>query len=47
MNYGLDNPINLDIEYLINMQNLGYNVLQYFKFEQNSYEKKVNLSVDK
>ena len=39
-----NNQISLDLEYMINMQNLGYDVLKYFRFDQNGYAERVQLS---
>ena len=36
--------IQLDLSYLINLQNLGYDVMKYYKLEQNSFSQKVGLS---
>lgn len=40
-----ENPIQLDLEYLISMQNLGYDVLKYYRFEHNGQERKVGLPI--
>lgn len=37
--------IQLDLSYLINLQNLGYEVMKYYRLEQNSYAQKVGLSI--
>lgn len=40
-NYSLSmsNQIQLDLQYMISMQNLGYDVLKYFKLSQNNAQK--------
>ena len=33
------NPLQLDLEYLIGMQNLGFDVLKYFKLDLNNSDR--------
>lgn len=40
-----ENQIQLELEYLISMQNLGYDVLKYYRFEHNGHQRKVGLAI--